>query len=404
MAANLNTYRAKRRFAETPEPAGGAGGPDAPLYVIQKHHARRMHYDLRLEMGGTLKSWAVPEGPCLDPKVRRFAKLVEDHPIEYASFEGRIPAGNYGAGTVIVWDRGTYVTLDDPEALLAKGEIKFRLAGEKLTGGWMLKRLPDDPTNWLLIKERDPSARPLAEYDVLEEEPNSVVTGRPVDEEPVVRAAVATQGGGEDRRRGRPADAGAMEAAARHAGRGGAAGQGLAARDQVRRLPHAGLLRRRPGAADHPQRPRLDQPLRGAGQGVREAAVQDAPSSTARWWCRTRAASPRSICWSRRCPTATSHAMTYFAFDLCYLDGYDLSAARLVDRKAALHGLIDPLIDERSPVQFSEHIEGDGDALFAQASRMGLEGIVSKKADARYVQARSAELGEGQARRRRRPS
>src|SRR5271167_2583981 len=129
MAASLKTYRAKRRFAETPEPPeppGGAGASDAPLYVIQKHHARRMHYDLRLEMGGTLKSWAVPEGPSLDPKVRRFAKLVEDHPLEYGSFEGRIPAGNYGAGTVIVWDRGTWVTLAEPEQALAAGEIKFR--------------------------------------------------------------------------------------------------------------------------------------------------------------------------------------------------------------------------------------------------------------------------------------
>ena len=169
-----------------------------------------MHYDLRLQMGGALKSWAVPEGPCLDPKVRRFAKLVEDHPLDYASFEGRIPAGNYGAGTVIVWDRGTWVTLAEPEAALAAGEIKFRLAGEKLAGGWMLMRLPDDPTNWLLIKERDPAARPLADYDVLVEEPNSVVTGRPVDEAAASRAsAVRAQGGGEDRRRGRRADAGA---------------------------------------------------------------------------------------------------------------------------------------------------------------------------------------------------
>jgi bifunctional non-homologous end joining protein LigD len=100
--SRLDTYRAKRRFAQTPEPRGEIGETDAPIYVIQKHHARRMHYDLRLQVAGTLKSWAVPEGPCLDPKVRRFAKLVEDHPLDYASFEGTIPKGNYGAGTVIV--------------------------------------------------------------------------------------------------------------------------------------------------------------------------------------------------------------------------------------------------------------------------------------------------------------
>src|SRR5215831_5822424 len=178
----LHEYRRKRDPARTPEPFGGPRAPGGSIFVIQKHHARRMHYDLRLQVADTLKSWAVPEGPCLDPKVRRFAKLVEDHPLDYASFEGRIPAGNYGAGTVIVWDRGTWVTLTEPEQALAKGELKFRLTGEKLTGGWTLVRLKDDPTNWLLIKERDPAARPLAEYDVLVEAPNSVVSGRPVDE------------------------------------------------------------------------------------------------------------------------------------------------------------------------------------------------------------------------------
>ncbi|MBL8555473.1 MAG: ATP-dependent DNA ligase, partial [Phenylobacterium sp.] len=182
MADRLDTYRAKRRFAETPEPAGTlAPASDAPMFVVQKHKASHLHYDLRLEFGGVLKSWAVPQGPCLDTKVRRFAKLTEDHPIEYGAFEGRIPEGNYGAGNVIIWDRGTYVTLKDPEQGLVDGEIKFRLMGEKLTGGWTLVRLKGDGTDWLLIKERDPSARPLADYDVLVEEPDSVVSGRSVD-------------------------------------------------------------------------------------------------------------------------------------------------------------------------------------------------------------------------------
>src|SRR5262249_6318073 len=133
------------------------------------------------QVGDTLRSWAVPEGPSLDPKVRRFAKLVEDHPIDYASFEGRIPKGEYGGGTVIVLDRGTWASATEAKVALDTSEMKFRLTGEKLSGGWMLKRLPDDPTNWLLIKERDPSARPTADYDVLKEQPDSVLTGASVD-------------------------------------------------------------------------------------------------------------------------------------------------------------------------------------------------------------------------------
>ena len=189
------------------------------MFVVQKHHARRMHYDLRLEIGETLKSWAVPEGPCLDPKVRRFAKLVEDHPLEYASFEGRIPDGNYGAGTMIVWDHGTWVTLaDDPEEALAAGEIKFRLAGEKLGGGWMLKRLPDDPTNWLLIKERDPAARPLGRVRRAGggAEQRRSPAARSTRRRPAPRKAAA---GARPRRRSPArvarADAGEVEAAAR---------------------------------------------------------------------------------------------------------------------------------------------------------------------------------------------
>ena len=345
MAASLDKYRAKRRFAETPEPAGELTASDEPIFVIQKHHARQMHYDLRLEMGGTLKSWAVPQGPCLDPKVRRFAKLVEDHPMDYASFEGRIPAGNYGAGTVIVWDHGTYVTLKDPERGLADGEVKFRLLGEKLTGGWTLVRLKDDPTNWLLIKERDPAARPLDEYDVLEEEPNSVVTGRPVDEEPppprpVAKKKAAAKIAGAVARpmpaKWRPQLAASADMAPH--GKGwvheikydGYRTLVFFDAGEVRlitRNGHDWTLRYRALAKAFQKLPCKSAIIDG------EVAVQD----------------PRGISsldlLEQALSAGDSHAMTYFAFDLCYLDGYDLSAAKLVDRKAALVGLIDPLID-----------------------------------------------------------
>jgi bifunctional non-homologous end joining protein LigD len=389
MPSGIETYRAKRRFKETPEPRGEVAASGDPIFVIQKHHARRMHYDLRLEMGGTLKSWAVPEGPCLDPKVRRFAKLVEDHPIEYAKFEGRIPAGNYGAGTVIVWDRGTWVTLAEPEAALTAGEIKFRLAGEKLTGGWMLVRLKDDPTNWLLIKERDPAARPLADYDVLEEEPNSVVSGRPVDEEPVERKRPAAPKPGKI--------AGAVAAPAptkwkpQLADTADAPPKGEGWLHEIKYDGYRTLVFFDAGQVRMITRNGHDWTNR---YSALAKAFAKLPCKSAVIDGEVVVQDPRGITsinlLEQALSDGDSHAMTYFAFDLCHLDGLDLSAARLIDRRNALEGLIAPLIDDRSPIQFSDHVEGDGAVLFAQASRMGLEGIVSKKIDARYVQARSS--------------
>lgn len=389
MASGIETYRAKRRFAETPEPKGSLGASDAPMFVIQKHHARRMHYDLRLEMGGTLKSWAVPEGPCLDPKVRRFAKLVEDHPIEYGSFEGRIPAGNYGAGTVIIWDHGTYVTLADPEAGLAAGEIKFRLVGDKLSGGWTLVRLKDDPTNWLLIKERDPSARPLADYDVLIEEPNSVVTGKPVDEPaPPPRKRVARKAAGKI--------AGAVEAQLPSKWRPQlatpveAAPHGKGWIHEIKYDGYRTLVFFEGGKARLITRNGHDWTNR---YSALAKAFEKLPCKTALLDGEVVVQDPRGITslnlLEQALSEGSSHLMSYFAFDLCHLDGYDLSSVRLAERKQALEGLIGPMIDARSPIQLSDHIDGDGEALFAQASRMGLEGIVSKKADSRYIQARA---------------
>ncbi|MDB5483243.1 MAG: ligase [Caulobacteraceae bacterium] len=389
MPTGIDTYRAKRRFRETPEPEGGAPGQDEAIFVVQKHHARRMHYDLRLQIGDALKSWAVPEGPCLDPKVRRFAKQVEDHPLDYAGFEGRIPAGNYGAGTVIVWDRGTWVTLADPQEALAAGEIKFRLLGEKLAGGWMLKRLPDDPTNWLLIKERDIAVRPIAEYDVLVEAPNSVITGLPVDEappparKPAPRRKAASIPGAVAApmpARWRPQLATPADAPPRTAGW----------LHEIKYDGYRTLVFVEAGTVRLVTRNGHDWTAR---YGALARAFQKLPCKSAILDGEVVVQDPRGVTsldlLERALAERETHAMTYIAFDLVHLDGYDLSAARLIDRKKALEGLVSPLIDHRSPVQLSEHIEGDGEALFAQASRMGLEGIVSKRTDARYVQMRS---------------
>ncbi|WP_345813980.1 DNA ligase D [Paraburkholderia sp. PREW-6R] len=197
MNDRLDLYNRKRRFDETPEPSGTAArrksagrgkaaraSAHALSYVIQEHDARRLHYDFRLELNGTLLSWAVPKGPSLDPSVKRLAVHVEDHPIEYGSFEGEIPAGNYGAGTVIVWDRGTWEPVGgEKEALRSyeAGKLKFTLDGDKLQGGWTLVRShmrgSGDKEQWLLIKERDEAARNESEYDVLKERPGSVLNG-----------------------------------------------------------------------------------------------------------------------------------------------------------------------------------------------------------------------------------
>ena len=159
---SLALYRKKRRFGHTPEPRGGAGRPSKrPIFVVHKHHASHLHYDFRLEVDGVLKSWAVPKGPSLDPHQRRLAIRVEDHPYEYRNFEGTIPKGNYGAGEVIVWDRGTYRGAeagdDSVQKGLRKGALGLVLHGKKLKGGFSLVRLKR-PRQWLLVKKDDACA------------------------------------------------------------------------------------------------------------------------------------------------------------------------------------------------------------------------------------------------------
>ncbi|WP_168793731.1 DNA ligase D [Paraburkholderia aromaticivorans] len=197
MNDRLDLYNRKRRFDDTPEPSGmrakrKPGGrkttkqaaDEALSYVIQEHDARRLHYDFRLELNGTLLSWAVPKGPSLDPSVKRLAVHVEDHPVEYGSFEGEIPPGNYGAGSVVVWDRGTWEPVGgaaEAARSYAAGKLKFRLHGEKLQGGWTLVRShmrgSGDKEQWLLIKERDDEARDESDYDILKKRPGSVLNG-----------------------------------------------------------------------------------------------------------------------------------------------------------------------------------------------------------------------------------
>jgi bifunctional non-homologous end joining protein LigD len=185
--ASLATYQRKRRLGRTPEPAAKRrASKTGDLFVVQKHIASRLHYDFRLEVDGVLKSWAVPKGPSLDPNERRMAVEVEDHPVDYADFEGIIPEGEYGAGTVMVWDRGTYRVEGDVDvgAALRRGRLRFILNGNKLKGAWALVRMRDK--HWLLIKQRD---RHASTDDVERRAPTSVVSGR------LLRQIAADEGG-----------------------------------------------------------------------------------------------------------------------------------------------------------------------------------------------------------------
>jgi bifunctional non-homologous end joining protein LigD len=182
----LRVYRSKRDFRVTPEPRGRSARDQGGRYVIQKHAARRLHYDFRLELDGAMKSWAVTRGPSLVPGEKRLAVHVEDHPIEYNSFEGTIPQGQYGGGTVMIWDRGHWHPEGDPHEGFADGHLTFALEGEKLKGRWHLVRIHGrggaQQDAWLLIKANDEAARRPGDQDVLEEQPLSAVSGRSLDE------------------------------------------------------------------------------------------------------------------------------------------------------------------------------------------------------------------------------
>ena len=229
----LNEYKKKRDFDKTAEPAGKVA-PTKPakhlLYVIQKHRATSLHYDFRLEWKGVLLSWAVPKGPSLDPGTKRLAMQVEDHPVEYASFEGVIPEGEYGGGTVMVWDTGTWTPESpDVDAALATGDFKFTLHGKKLKGSWVLVRTRGfgGKPSWLLIKHRDEYA---SDVDVTTQEPKSIVSGR-------LLAQIAEEGGGDVAKAatGDPAPKVARKAAPKAAGgKPGASKTGSASRKKAK--------------------------------------------------------------------------------------------------------------------------------------------------------------------------
>ncbi|WP_242356991.1 non-homologous end-joining DNA ligase [Anaeromyxobacter sp. SG64] len=401
MPDRLDSYRAKRDPGRTPEPFGpaedGARAPDAPrLFVVQKHAARRLHWDFRLELGGTLRSWAVPKGPSADPADKRMAVEVEDHPVEYAGFEGTIPTGNYGAGAVIVWDRGVWRPVGDPYDGLARGKLVFQLSGYKLHGEWTLVRTrvaQGGKQQWLLLKHRgDAWAGPGREFAQ-----ESVLSGRLLEElaagegraERAVREAERL---GAPRRALSRADARPMRATPRGEPLRGEGegwlfevkydGYRLVARREGTR---ATLLTQRgeDATALYPEiaRPLEALPVDAIVDGEVVVLGPDGRPDLAALEARARLARPRDVARA-----ALERPATFFVFDLLALGGLDVRALPLAERKRLLASVVPQL----GPVRYAEHVEGRGEELRREVSARGLAGIVAKRADAPYRAGRSA--------------
>jgi len=380
---SLRQYKAKRNFSVTSEPAeGGQAAAGARSFVIQKHWARRLHYDFRLELDGTMKSWAVPKGPSLDSKDKRMAVEVEDHPIAYSRFEGTIPANQYGAGKVIIWDSGTWQPVGDAVQGYLAGQLKFELHGQKLHGKWVLVRMKgkaEKRSAWLLIKEKDEFVRPAAEFSVVDEMPDSV------------------------KRSSHPV---------RKAGR--------------TRLP-AGAIKAPPPAKLAPQLATLvDAPPPDPQAWAYEIKFDGYRLMTRvdgtdiklftrngnDWTSRllplkkaiARAKLPAG--WydgeivmlnDRGVPDFGALQQTFdsgktndivlFLFDIPYFDGHDLRAVPLRERRALLHGLLEKSLSQR--VRFSEAFDAPAESVVASACKLGLEGVIAKRLDSTYVSRRS---------------
>src|SRR3954454_6316619 len=424
----LSTYRKKRDFGKTAEPAGDVKVAPAKQrrFVIQKHDATRLHYDLRLEFDGVFKSWAVTKGPSLDPHDKRLAVEVEDHPLDYGDFEGTIPEGQYGGGTVQLWDRG-YWQSDDPERGFKKGDLKFTLRGEKLHGSWVLVRMKGDRfggkrTNWLLIKHRDEFVKEGEDNDILEED-RSVASGRSMGQIAAGKGRapkpfmLARSGNGK-----------AKADAVWHSNRGEAAEARTATKAASSRV--APVKPKTVSAMPDFVAPQLcasvENPPTGEGwcheikfDGYRvqlrvedgEAALK--PRKGLDWTDKFLAIAKQASALSdvlidgeivaldqngapdfSTLQAAISDGKTdeliFYAFDLLFADKQDLRRLPLAERKARLHQLLEARGKAKAKsIRYVEHFESGGDAILKSACKLSLEGIVSKKLSAPYRSGRS---------------
>lgn len=448
-AATLAEYERKRDFTATAEPRAAQRRRERKRaaaglrFVVQKHDASHLHYDFRLEMDGTLKSWAVPKGPSLDPGVKRLAVQVEDHPLEYAGFEGHIPEGHYGGGDVIVWDQGAWQPADaDPAAAYRAGKLKFHLLGEKLSGGWTLVRTrygdaAKDKAQWLLIKEADEAARAEGEYDILAERPESVLSKALLPRE---------QGGGKTAALSAREAKGGGKVAAETAGAGPAAGaissiQGGGAAGNTAGKP-AGRSGSVAAGADKPLRrgrkaglpawiaPQLavavDQPPPGQWRyelkfdgyrllarlenGKARLLTRNGHDWTARLRPLQRAVEALGLgnAWldgeivvpdARGVPDfqALQNALDegrnsdirYYLFDLLHLEGEDLRSLPLDNRRARLRHLLGP--EGHEQIHYSEDFAVPVEDILAGACELHMEGVIGKRVGSHYRSARSTD-------------
>ncbi|MGN6488534.1 MAG: DNA ligase D [Devosia sp.] len=384
MADALGTYRTKRNFGRTTEPAGSLPAESGSRFVIHRHSATAPHYDLRLEHNGVLLSWAVPKGPSLNPADKRLAVHTEDHPVEYIDFEGVIPEGEYGGGPMIVWDTGTWAPMGDPDEGLRTGDFKFRLWGEKLKGGWMLARLKPKPgdngkENWLFFKEHDQAVD--TDTDILEARPESMKTGRRIEELVTVRKPPRpTTAAGAVKAPMPPTLEPQLATAADAPPK--AAAKGPFYLHEIKFDGYRTLAFLDAGNLRLITRAGLDWTHR---YGLLPQAFAQLPCKSAILDGEIVALDEHGISRFSLLQQALSDGpgsrLTFYAFDLLYIDGWDLRRVPLKKRKEYLSQLIAGVSGGRSAIQYSDHVEGDGDALFARASEMGLEGIVSKRED-----------------------
>jgi bifunctional non-homologous end joining protein LigD len=425
---NLSTYRQKRDFEKTAEPSGEARVAPSKRrrFVIQKHDATRLHYDLRLEFDGVFKSWAVTKGPSLDPHDKRLAVEVEDHPLDYGDFEGTIPEGQYGGGTVQLWDRG-YWESEDPERGFKKGDLKFTLEGEKLHGSWVLVRMRHDRnggkrTNWLLIKHRDEFAKEGKANNILDAD-QSVASGRSMDQ--------IASGKGKAPKPFMTAKSGRGKAdAVWNSNRGDAADARAENKKAASRAPAKAAKGKKVAALPDFVAPELcisvDRPPGGEGwcheikfDGYRVQLRVEGGEATLKtrkgldWTDKFQAiakegsslpdtlidgeivaldhhGAPEFSALQAAISDGKTDNLIFFAFDLLFAGGEDIRRVPLGERKARLKKLLEARAKSKSKViRYVEHFETGGAAILQSACKLSLEGVVSKKLDAPYRSGRS---------------